>query len=123
MHTTVAFHFCGGDFSSVDLAGSERLSCCESENHQNAYDGGTAIQGVPCCANHYLELDVDDFSSSQQQNLVNGNDDSINPVIFIPCTTSGNTFAADACHRIFPPPDNHAKSDADLLTFIGVLLI
>ena len=126
-HTTLSFHFCGGDFRTVDIAGAERLSCCGGENHHEygADDSGTAIHGVPCCANHYLEISVDDFSPSQLQNIVGSNSGCSCTALFTSSAMAdfGHIFAADACHRIFPPPGSFAKAGAELLAMICILRI
>jgi len=121
-HTTLAFHFCGGNLHSVALAGSEITSCCEEKESHASHESGDAIQNIPCCSNHYQEIGTDDFSN--QQVVAFGNDNVFHPVAFIPAPVFGwgDIPAIQTFQHIFPP-GGLVKLGIDLLTFICIFRI
>jgi hypothetical protein len=75
VHTTWAFHYCGGYLHSVGVAnGGTTVDCCETSEQTSCILTGKADKFAviaqwesPCCFNRLVEISTDDFQVLQQQ--------------------------------------------------------
>lgn len=129
VHTTWAFHYCGGHLHSIGIAGGQTAAgCCgtdEQTNHASEDKAGKfaviAQPETPCCLNHLIKISTDDFQVSQQQILSNI---GTNPV-YIPADQiflSENPEIFRKIQYTFPP-GNPVTYKVDLLTLICTFII
>jgi hypothetical protein len=125
VHTTWAWHYCGGVLLSVALADGNSACCCEKKSGCNEIENNNS-PGVPqitksCCFNYTIDISTDNFNCPQD--LIHGTNQSVpNPVLFSNILKLSEPENISVSQHIFPP-GGFAKHNADLLTLICIFRI
>ena len=109
---TLAFHFCGGSFSSVGI-GKEIKSCCEgmADVESAAYaedrEGSAPVLSEPvkrCCSNYSVEFSTDKYQIPFiTASFVDLKADFYPAICLFHVVFNGGNFALPLLQNLFPP--------------------
>jgi hypothetical protein len=121
VHTTWAWHYCGGILHSVTLADGNPACCCGKKSDCSPLENSDSQITESCCSEYIIDISTDNFNCPQD--LAQGTNQLVpNPALFSNLLKLNDSEDISVSQYIFPP-GGFAKDNADLLTLICIFRI